>query len=65
MITVNGNEISLTLPMTLSEYLEQNQYKLSRIAVELNGNIIPKSEYASVSLNDGDHLEVVSFVGGG
>lgn len=65
MITVNGNEISLSLPMTLSEYLEQNQYKLNQIAVELNGNIIPKSEYASVSLNDGDHLEVVSFVGGG
>ena len=65
MITVNGNEVSLTLPMTLSEYLEQNQYKLNRIAVELNGNIIPKAEYSSVSLNDGDHLEVVSFVGGG
>lgn len=36
-----------------------------KIAAELNGNIIPKSEYESVILKDDDVLEVVSFVGGG
>jgi thiamine biosynthesis protein ThiS len=39
--------------------------KGDRIAVEHNGNIVPRAEWASASLADGDRLEVVHFVGGG
>ena len=63
MIIVNGKEINLTEDTTVAEYLEQNQVK--RIAVELNGDILPKYSYSDTMLKDGDRLEVVTFVGGG
>ena len=36
-----------------------------RVAVELNGDIVPKVQYADMIFKDGDSVEVVSFVGGG
>lgn len=65
MIIVNGKEINLTEDTTVAEYLEQNQYQVKRIAVELNGDILPKYSYSDAMLKDGDRLEVVTFVGGG
>ena len=65
MIIVNGKEINLTEDTTVAEYLEQNQYQVKRIAVELNGDILPKYSYSDTMLKDGDRLEVVKFVGGG
>ena len=64
MIIVNGKEINLTED-TVAEYLEQNQYQVKRIAVELNGDILPKYSYSDTMLKDGDRLEVVTFAGGG
>ena len=46
-------------------YLEEASYDLARIAVECNGEIVPKRVYGETVLKDGDVLEVVSFVGGG
>lgn len=51
--------------LTLEAYLLQEGYTISRVASELNGNIVPKSLYKETILKDGDSLEVVSFVGGG
>ena len=65
MIIVNGQEINLTEDTTVAEYLEQNQYQVKRIAVELNEEILPKYSYSDTMLKDGDRLEVVTFVGGG
>lgn len=65
MIIVNGKEINLTEDTTVAEYLEQNQYQVKRIAVELNGDILPKYSYSDTMLKDGDRLEVVTFVVGG
>ena len=65
MITVNGKETEAKLPVIAEEYLTENGYRISRIAVELNGEILPKRLYAETILRDGDVLEVVSFVGGG
>ena len=65
MIIVNGKEINLTEDTTVAEYLEQNQYQVKRIAVELNGDILPKYSYSDTMLKDGDRLEVEPFVGGG
>lgn len=65
MITVNGKELNPEQPVTVAEYLENNQYQVNRIAVELNYKILPKSAYASTTLKDGDIMEIVSFVGGG
>ena len=56
---------NLTEDTTVAENLEQNQYQVKRIAVELNGDILPKYSYSDTMLKDGDRLEVVTFVGGG
>ena len=64
MIRINGNDITAD-GKTVVEYLESENYKMERIVVEINGNIIPKSTYAETILKDGDTVEVVSFVGGG
>ena len=37
----------------------------SRVAVELNGRIVPRADFKSISLKNGDSLEIVHFVGGG
>lgn len=65
MITVNGKQIRLTSEMSVADYLEQNNYQINRIAVEMNEEILPKYSYSETMLKDGDHLEVVTFVGGG
>ena len=65
MITVNGKQIQLTAEMSVADYLEQNNYQINRIAVEMTEEILPKYSYAETMLKDGDRLEVVTFVGGG
>ncbi len=65
MITVNGRQVELKEEMTVLQFLEKEGYKTTRIAVEKNGEIIPKRTYGQVILHSGDVLEVVSFVGGG
>ena len=62
---VNGVEKPLPRPMTVQEYLEENGYQIARVAMERNGSILPKTSFAETMLEDGDTLEIVSFVGGG
>lgn len=64
MVKVNGKELDLA-GMTVSEYLATTNYDPRRIAVERNGDIVFKSQYDTTALEDGDSLEIVSFVGGG
>jgi sulfur carrier protein len=65
MIYVNGNKISNADNLSLSDCLVREGYKISFVAVECNGSIIPKTQYKEKILADGDVIEVVSFVGGG
>ena len=64
MIAVNGQEIEAD-GKTIAEYLDNSSYDIKRIAVEMNGEILPKSQYNSVIMKSGDKIEIVSFVGGG
>ena len=64
MIRVNGENIDVN-GKSVEEYLLESGYDIKRVAVELNGDIIPKSQYESIVLNNGDIVEIVSFVGGG
>ena len=64
MLTINGNEINAD-GKTVEEYLSQTEYNLNRIAVEINGNIVPKSQYNVTVFKEGDTVEIVGFVGGG
>ena len=64
MVKVNGIELDLA-GKTVSEYLATTNYDPRRIAVERNGDIVFKAQYAVTVIDDGDSLEIVSFVGGG
>ena len=64
MVKINGNQENAA-GKPLAEYLETTSFDTRRIAVEINGEIVPKSQYANTLINDGDIIEVVSFVGGG
>lgn len=62
---VNGKQVELKERLTLEKFLESNGYALTKVAVELNGKIVPRKEYAATILEDSDVLEIVCFVGGG
>ena len=64
MVKINGEEVNIA-GKTVAEYLATTSYDPKRIAVERNGNIVPKARYDKTVLNNGDSVEVVSFVGGG
>jgi sulfur carrier protein len=64
-ITVNGESHRLDSSCTVSQLLDRLELTGKRLAVELNGEIAPKSRHASTALNDGDQLEIVVAVGGG
>lgn len=64
-LIINGNARQFSTPLTLSELIQQLGMKSDRVAVELNREIAPRDQWATTSLNQGDLLEIVHFVGGG
>jgi thiamine biosynthesis protein ThiS len=64
-ITLNGEQYETEGPMTVADLLKALGLDGARVAVELNLDILPKSDYATEALREGDRLEVVHFVGGG
>ena len=64
MVRVNGEALDIA-GQTVAGYLAGTDYDPERIAVERNGEIIPRARYAEATLADGDQVEVVCFVGGG
>jgi sulfur carrier protein len=64
MVKVNGESKDVA-GKTIAEYLATTNYDMKRIAVERNGDIVPKAQYGETVLCDGDNIEIVSFVGGG
>jgi sulfur carrier protein len=64
-VQINGKQVELVGPTPLLAYLERLGVDPRAIAVEYNGTIVERSDYASVLLGDGDALEIVRMVGGG
>ena len=62
---VNGQPITIQGEISVNEFLEKAGYDAQKVAVEKNGNIIPKKSFETEKLSDNDKLEIVSFVGGG
>ena len=55
----------LAPPAQLQDLLSALDLKSDRLAVELNGSIVSRAEWANTPLAEGDRLEIVHFVGGG
>ncbi len=64
-VTVNGENRELPNNSTVAHLVESLQLTGKRIAVELNGEIVPKSQHATTTLSQGASLEIVVAVGGG
>ena len=63
-LNINGKQVEAA-GKTLADYLKEAGYDTRGIAVERNGEVIPRSRYDSTILNDGDHVELVHCVAGG
>jgi sulfur carrier protein len=64
-VTVNGATHRFEQPLDVVSILEKLEMKGKKIAVERNGEIIPKSLHPNTLIQDGDQLEIVVAVGGG
>lgn len=64
-VTVNGTAHRFEQPLEVSALLSTLNLSGKKVAVERNGEIVPKSAHANTVLADGDRLEIVVAVGGG
>lgn len=65
-ILINGNSRQFQVKsMTIADLVNELKVAGKRIAIECNGEIVPRSQFAEVMLSDGDKLEIVGAVGGG
>ena len=64
-VSINGETRQLPQTITIAELIEQMGLTGKRIALERNGEIAPRSSFATQMLADGDKLEIVVAVGGG
>ena len=64
-ITVNGERRQFDAPLNCAELIARLELAGKRVALERNGEIVPRSRHAQQRLADGDRLEIVVAVGGG
>jgi sulfur carrier protein len=64
-VTLNGAPREFPAPLTFAQLLDQLALAGRRLAVERNGEIVPRSRYAEARVADGDTIELVIAVGGG
>ena len=64
-LRLNGEDRELPAPLTVARLLETLKIASGPVAVEVNREVIRKAQHANCILNDGDQVEIVTFVGGG
>ncbi len=64
-LTVNGNPVELPDGSTVAGLLAHLEIESARVAVERNPDVVPRRSWSEAALRDGDHVEIVTFVGGG
>ena len=64
-IIINGEARQFPAPLTVAALVETLGYTGKRIAIERNGEIVPRGRHAEVLLTEADRIEIVVAVGGG
>jgi len=64
-VTLNGQSLALAAPTTIAQLLILAGHGERRVAVECNGEIVPRSQHAELLLKPGDKVEIVQAIGGG
>ena len=64
MAEINGKYEEIN-NVNLLEYLIENKYRIDRVVVDYNGNIVKKADFKKINIKNTDKIEIVCFVGGG
>ena len=64
-IQLNGKKISILTNISVRDLIKKYRLKEKKIAIEVNGTILPKQNYAKKKLKNNDKIEIVQFIGGG
>lgn len=64
-VSLNGEPREFPAALTFAQLLDELALEGKRLAIERNGEIVPRSRFAESRLSDGDRIEVVIAVGGG
>ncbi len=64
-IQLNGKKISINTNFSVRDLIKKYKLKEKKIAIELNGVILPKQNYIKKKLKNNDKIEIVQFIGGG
>mgnify|MGYP001498435680 CR=1 FL=1 len=64
-IQLNGKKIKIYTDISVKDLVKKYKLKENKIAVELNGTILPKQNYRNKKLKNNDKIEIVQFIGGG
>lgn len=64
-LTINGKNVSLERPMTISDFLASKNLVPQMVVVERNYQIVPRDQFGSVTIDANDNLEIVQMMAGG
>ena len=64
-IQINGRKIALKQNFSIIDMLKKYKLNKKKVAIELNGKILPQNEYKKKALKNNDKIEIVQFIGGG
>ena len=65
LIMLNGEQRRIQASWTITRLLEELSLTGARLAIEVNGEIVPRSEFVNHNLDEGDQVEIVRAIGGG
>lgn len=65
LIEVNGEPREVPASVTLNELVKHLKLTPERLAIELNHKVVRRADWQQAILREGDHVEIVHFVGGG
>ena len=64
-IQINGKKVVIKQNFSVQDVLKKYRLNRKKVAIELNGKILPQNEYKKKNLKNNDKVEIVHFIGGG
>ena len=64
-IQLNGKKVKIQRSLSIKDLIKKYRLKENKIAIELNGTILPKDHYKNKKIKNNDKIEIVQFIGGG
>jgi sulfur carrier protein len=64
-IQLNGKKVKIQRNLSIKDLIKKYKLKENKIAIELNGTILPKDHYKNKKVKNNDKIEIVQFIGGG